>query len=277
MLTISVMEPDDYDFAVELSDHEGWMHQRVDFARLTTFEPQGCFIARHDGERAGMICSTSQGDYGFLSCLIVREGQRGRKIGEQLMRHALGYLLDMTVRTIELDGVIPAVSLYRRLGFNDKYLSLRFRRWPGPTTTARNSVRQNSSTEAIADYDRCRTGLSREHIILRLGAEFGESVFVVGDEFAAGYGIVRPRTPEVAALGPLIADSGDGAKDLLREVLDRFASKMIVVGVPELNQPFVDLLLAEGFVYSQPSLRMYFGLRRNYERHVYAIVSPEKG
>ena len=52
---------------------------------------------------------------------------------------------------------------------------------------------------------------------------------------------------------------------------------MIVIGVPELNRRFVDLLLAEGFVYSQPSLRMYFGLRRDYERHVYAIVSPEKG
>jgi len=109
MKTISVMEPGDFDFAVELSDHEGWMHQRADFEHLTTFEPQGCFIARHDSERAGMICSNSQGDYGFLSRLIVRECDRGRKIGEQLMRHALGYLLNKKVKTIELDGVIPAV------------------------------------------------------------------------------------------------------------------------------------------------------------------------
>jgi len=37
------------------------------------------------------------------------------------------------------------------------------------------------------------------------------------------------------------------------------------------------MLLKYGFKSTEPSLRMYLGERKAYEKHLYGIISPEKG
>ncbi|MDD4051310.1 MAG: GNAT family N-acetyltransferase [candidate division Zixibacteria bacterium] len=277
MPEIRIMTENDFDFAVEMTEREQWFHQRHDFQRLTAFEPRGCFIAWENDDRVGMVCSTSQQAYAFLSCLIVKEGHRGQRIGEALMRHAIDYQRARGAETIELDGVIPALPLYRRLGFRDKYLSLRFRRPPDTDSPAPVATATSMTMEALVDYDHRRTGLNRGRILSRFYDEFADFLFAVQANSLGGYAFVRPRANDSMAIGPLVADSPAIAGSILPSIIKSWGHKTLAIGVPEINRESVSLVLQHGFLYTEPSLRMYLGKQLSYERSVFAILSPEKG
>lgn len=178
MLTISVMTRADVGFATGLATGEEWGYLEEDFRRLMHFEPEGCFVAWMDEERVGIVTTTSYGDYAFLGSLIVRKTVRGRGIGEALLNHAINHLTRRGVRTMELDGVFPAASQYMRLGFRDKYLSLRFEGQGGEQEDEALPYSPEMA-ENIVSFDGAKTGLSRERIVKKLLEEFGDSVHVM--------------------------------------------------------------------------------------------------
>ena len=49
------------------------------------------------------------------------------------------------------------------------------------------------------------------------------------------------------------------------------------IGVPEVNGDSIRMVLIYGFKSTEPSIRMYLGERKDYEKHIYGILSPEKG
>lgn len=281
MADIQVMTEADFEFAVSLTDHEEWGNLGADFARLTALQPDGCFIAWEDGERIGMVSTTVCGDYAFMGSLIVRPDRRGRGVGEALMRHALEYLIKGSIACIELDATFPAAPLYRRLGFRDKFLSLRFVR-PGDKSTgvySGNPSSENVDTLAsiVTRIDKHLTGLDRSRLLARLATEFPESVFVEGSQKPQGYAIVYPRSGNRVNIGPLVAADGRTAERLLDAIIEANASHDISAGVPETQTAASRMMLDRGFLYHPPSLRMYHGQQRRFEEHIYAIVSAEKG
>jgi len=161
MIIIKVMNDTDITFCKELTDIEQWGYLAQDFKRLISYEPNGCFVARKKNERVGMITTTSYGGYGFLGSLIVRKDARRKGIGLKLMKQGIDYLTKNGIKTIELDGVFPAVMLYRKLGFRDKYLSLRFMRRAEERSHEKPSPRPFSkNVHMIVDFDREKTGFT---------------------------------------------------------------------------------------------------------------------
>ncbi len=266
----------DIPFAVDLSTREKWGHLPADLQRLMSFEPNGCFVALDASGAVGIITSTSYDDWGLLGNLIVKDKERNKGIGASLMMHAVEYLHVRGVKCIELDGVFPAVPLYRGLGFRDKYLSLRLHR---PSSESRGEAISPlpAAVDDVVAYDRLRTGLNRERMIRRFFEDFSESVFVAGIDRVTGYAIVKPRAGNVVAIGPLVADDRDSAESLLLPIIRQWNQYTIAVGVPETNREAVALYRKYGFIYSEPSLRMYLGEQREYEENLFAVMSPEKG
>ncbi len=78
-------------------------------------------------------------------------------------------------------------------------------------------------------------------------------------------------------MGPLVARNSDAAGLLLESIMTEYEEKVLAIGVPEVNDGAVRLLVSKGFDYVEPSLRMYLGERRDYEANVYGIVAAEKG
>lgn len=280
---ITVMTPQDVAFAIEMTDTEQWGNLPGDFQRLISFEPDGCFIARMGGQNVGMISSTTYDDYAFLGSLIVRNEHRRRGIGETLMRHAIDHMLDRGVKTIELDGVFAAVSLYRRLGFRDKYLSLRMNR-PAHDPESEKIIATpplpspiDATPAEIVTYDRSRTGLNREKILAQLLDEFPERIYTVGSGTLSGYTILRPVAGDSFAIGPVVADDSCSAELLVGLAVTDHGDHALGVGLTTTATGITETLLRYGFRFSLPSLRMYFGPRRDYEEHCFGITSPEKG
>jgi len=280
MIRIQIMTEDDIDFAISLTDQERWEYLPADFRRLMAVEPEGCFVAIDEDERAGMITTISYDDYAFVGSLIVDPDKRGRGFGEALLRRALKYLRDKRVRSIELDATFPAASLYRQLGFKDKYLSLRFYlpapSDPGPHDRNHGGNDTERITEIITRLDRRLTGLNRGRLLTHLAAEFGESIYLYPPQSPSGYARVYPRAGDNSAVGPLVAANDDAAAHIWDTILD-LATDPLTIGIPETQRTAVRMVCERGFLYRPPSLRMYLGDKLDYEPSVYAIISAEKG
>lgn len=311
MFEITPMTGADVRFARDLAQKEEWAYLESDFQRLTGFEPDGCLVAWKGKKRVGIVTTTTYEDYAFLGSLIVQPAERGGGLGEELMRRAIGYLRARSVRTIELDGVFRATSLYRRLGFVDKYLSLRFYGKEDRLCRPRVSGEGDPSSRAEAsggassypgashgqadesygqslpyrpddavrlfEFDREMTGLSRQRVLRRLLEDYAASTIVAGHEQIRGYALVRQRAGGFFSIGPFVALDKDVARTLLGAVMSRHGGQTLAVGVPDANRDAVEMMRQAGFKHQAPSLRMFLGDRIDYERSIYGIISPEKG
>ena len=291
MLTISIMRENDIQFVMECINKVNWGHLEIDIKRLIDFEPEGCFIIWQDKQRVGMVTTTSYENYAFLGCLIVKEEERGKGIGASIMKYAMNNLIMRGVKTIELDGVFSAVSLYRRLGFQDKYLSLRLFREKGEIvereesekTKSENQVLNYNSAmlEEIISFDKEKTNILRERAIKRFLIEFEDSTYVIKDKKILAYAIVRPRCDykgiEYFTIGPLIAENKEFAEMLISYIVNEYKENLLTIGIPAINKDMLNILLKYDFKYKEPSLRMYFGEKKTYEKYVYGILSAEKG
>jgi len=271
-----LMTSADIGFAQRLTAAERWGYLKRDFEDLIAFEPGGCFVARAGERRVGIVTSTSYGTYAFVGSLIVEESHRNTGIGKRLLEHAIAYLQGKGVRTIELDGVFRAASLYRRLGFKDKYLSLRFFRPPTGRAAAGKAMLREGPDD-ILEFDLMRTGIRRERIIRHYFKHFGESAFILMDDGVRAYAFARPRGGGDMGIGPFVAEDDRAAERLISEIERKYSEVGVSIGVPEDKRSMVELLKHLGFQYRAPSLRMYRGDRKAYENHVYGILSPEKG
>ena len=277
MIDIKVMTEKDIPFAVSMTDAEKWGYTAEDFKRLIKIEPEGCFLACENGAEIGIVTSTSYEDYGFIGSLIVKNDYRGRNTGEMLMHRAMDHLHHKGVATVELDGVIPALSLYRRLGFKDKYLSLRLKREPYKDNEQAKAKETVFLPDDITRYDSAATGLSRGRLLSSYETEFNRILFTAGNYKLGGYALLRPRAGDTLAIGPLVADSDEMAGVIVKDIVKYHGHRSIVIGVPAHRQEFAAHLLRRGFKYTQPSVRMYLGSRCDYEKKIYAIFSAEKG
>lgn len=89
-----------------------------------SYEPEGCFALLDDDQTVGMITSTVYQEIGWLGWLYVSKKHRQKGLGAQLMRQGLQFLRDVRgVRTILLEAVPEATSLYRRLGFKTQFIT----------------------------------------------------------------------------------------------------------------------------------------------------------
>jgi ribosomal protein S18 acetylase RimI-like enzyme len=276
MIDIRIMSEKDIDFAVSMTDMESWGYLGSDFKRLISLEPKGCFVAWQENTPVGIVTTSSYDNYGFIGTLIVDRPYRDAKIGEALMINSIDYLGKKGVTTIELDGVFEAVSLYRRLGFKDKYFSYRLNKIVEDGEGEPQNFEPSMLDELIA-FDREMTGLARERHLIRFAEDFANSIYVIKTDALRTYAVVRPHAEKRITVGPMIADSPESGEKLLLSILNKFNGYRLGLGVPEPNRQFIELLRRLKFQHTVPSLRMYLGRRLNYEEHICCIISPEKG
>ena len=279
MITIETMGRADIPFARSLTDIEQWGHLDEDFERFLVVNPQGCFIARDQGERIGIATSVIHGECAFLGNLIVGQGFRTLGAGALLLNQAIAWLKQQNIRTVELDGVFRAVPVYRSLGFKDKYPSLRLKRPAGPWKEAvadREAGRAGDIT-AILQFDREHLNIDRAAFLEQLLSLHRDTTYVIGRRSISAYGSCRPRATNVIHVGPLVAASADDASRLLSRICALHGAHDMTIGIPSTNASALRIALEHGFRVFPPSLRMYLGARVDYERSVYAIVSADVG
>lgn len=271
------MLPVDLDFAAASTADEGWgTETRAEFEGFLTCSPGSGLVAEQAGERLGIGVAIAYGEAGFIGELVVAREHRGRGIGRRLLEHAIDRLHASGARSIFLDGVPAAVSLYERAGFVRLCRSLRFSGEGaifagGAHDRRRVAVRgmRAADLEAVLALDRERFGADRGAFLRRRFALYPEFCRVqVGraDRAPAGEPVLRGflmgrRGPGITAAGPwVVDDERDFAVDLLAQLSSQAHDGRLVLGVLETHASVAVALRALGFQeHPSPPWRMRLG------------------
>jgi len=179
---------------------------------------------------------------------------------------------------------VPEISgLYRKLGFTDRFDSLRFmstrRKIISGQTDFAIQMAEKDIAEA-AEFDAKYFGADRTRVLTGLYQAYPRLCFVarINSDFA-GYIMCR-KAESGYNLGPFVCSSEQAATQLLAKCLQRLPPKASVyVGVPAVNGKAADMLRRHGFKQYSRSIRMRLGRNLETEKQtgIYAIGGPMKG
>jgi ribosomal protein S18 acetylase RimI-like enzyme len=279
-MNIRLMSQQDIDFALILTSLEGWRSIALDFEELLAFDPESCFILEINEAPVGMICTVPYDGFGFVCNLIVLKEHRNRGLGAILMKHALAYLEGRGVKSHLLDGVLRAVSLYERFGFERRYKSLRLEGHVEPKTSDDIREMTNADLDNINRFDAEFFGASRKDFLesrLRHFPFFCKVLEI--DGVLAGY-IMGSERHGFVRIGPWVMKRYlDRAGDLLQELSSECQGMPLQIGVLENNASALHLLQMHGFTQKSFSWRMIRGATGSWtcSDHLFAIHSAARG
>jgi len=276
----------DLAYIAESIRKEGWGHTKRDAERCWSLEPRGCFVAESDGRLVGHVFSVLFNEIGWIGLLIVNPKKRGIGVGTALMEAAINYLEDRGARTIKLEAVAEAASLYRRLGFVDVFDSLRFRGMP-----QRNgkkalrietvSVMREADIDGIAEFDAKCFGSNRLSVLKSLHNDFPQYCFCAKENQRTDGYVMARKTLNGLWLGPWVCIDSQVAELLFSKLLEAIEEdgKDMRLGFPAVNTSAIKLVEKYGFRLVGKSIHMIRGDRKNQGdlACIYGIGGPEKG
>ena len=275
------MTNEDFDFVLNQTVREGWSSCRDDFEELIKYDSNGSFVAEINREPIGMVCTVNYGKFGFIGNLIIAPDYRGHNYGKTLMRYAMKYLLDSGTRSLFLDGVQKAVSLYEHLGFKRITKSLRLESSFKGEKTRNTRLMSEGDFENIKTIDSLHFGGDRNDFLRMRFSKHPELSYVLECENELqGFIMGRYSNQGALKIGPWVMVSySANAEELLRAIASNPSVELMKIGVLETNTAARDMLKRYGFKITTFSWRMIYGeeTKSTLSNHLYAIGGPERG
>lgn len=272
----------DLDFAARLTAAEGWDSEtRQELAAFLEHDPRGCFIAELDGQQVGTCIATPYQDFGFVGELIVMEDQRGRGTGRALLEHAIRYLHQRGAQTVFLDGVLAAIPLYERLGFQRVCRSWRMAGVIQGEAHVNVRAMGREDLEVVAKLDQTAFGADRRTFLERRLSLCPELCKVQQDRGQITGYIMGRRGRQDISVGPWVEKAEPRQKcELLKSLASEVGGYSLRIGVLGAHPRAVEALQSYGLECNPGSpWRMALGKVElpGVPTLVYAIGSPAKG
>jgi N-acetylglutamate synthase-like GNAT family acetyltransferase len=262
MFRVEQMNPEDFPFAVKLSNTMNWNMTVEDFELALELEPEGCFILQDGSARFGIATTVSFGKVGWFGNLIVKEEARRKGAGSLLLGHALDYLKGKGVKTVGLYAYEHLVQFYKKFGFkvNSEFLVLQGE--PASLVTAEILENtQEQEAQAIIEFDTQCFGASRSKLLEHILLNKSNRCYVSSDGDAiAGYGAVKVFG-NMAEVGPLVCRKshvGD-ALIILESILSQLKGVNVFTCVPSKEKLLLDWLFEAGLRGDFQVARMFLG------------------
>ena len=279
MFQVRSMTPEDFAFAIQITDQIGWGLAKEDFKFMIELEPKGSFILLDDSEKIGIATTVSFGKIGWFGNLIVSEKRRKEGAGSLLVKHAIKYLTSKKVETIGLYAYMERIPFYKRLGFQ---LDSGFTVLKG--TAFSSQIKPNlkraekQDINKIIDYDGSCFGASRRKLLEPILSDQDNLCYmhVEGGQIS-GYAVAKVYRG-VAELGPLMCQQrrGDVAINLLRTILRKLKGREVSMCVAEKEKLLLNKLKESEFSESFRVARMFLG-RPVGGNCIYVAESLERG
>ena len=277
-LQISTATRADLDLMVAWAAREGWNPGLADADCFHAADPAGFLIGRIAGQPSACISVvTYEPAFAFLGFYMVKPELRGRGYGLHLWQAGMARLDN---RIVGLDGVIAQQENYKRSGFVLAHRNIRFGGLPGceqPRDTRIVSISANL-VDAVTVYDRPFFPAARDaflHCWLRPERRAGRALIENGA--VRGYGVVR-ACRQGFKIGPLFADSDEGADLLFRALAAGAKGAEVFLDCPEPNRAATDLAARYGLSPVFETARMYRGRAPDLPLpRIYGITTFELG
>lgn len=262
MLIIKKMTPEDYPFAVQLTDKMSWNLAEDDFQFMTELEPEGCFTLYENEEKIGIATTITYNHIGWFGNLIVKEDYRKKGAGSHLVKHALAYLKTKNVKTTGLYAYLDKIAFYQKLGFKT---DIKFRVMTGKSFTSipeldiREAGKQD--LKAITELDEVCFGAPRKRMLEPIISDRDNLCLIYSkDDEIKGFAVAKVYRGK-AELGPLVCpkNRSDLATKVVKTALNRLINKEVSLLVPETEKPILNMLRRLGFRRSFDVVRMFHG------------------
>jgi predicted N-acetyltransferase YhbS len=262
MFHVKTMFPEDFDFAVRITDRMNWNLTTADFEFMTELEPDGCFVLLENSERIGLATTINFGTVAWFGNLIVNENHRGKGAGSLLVKHSIKYLRSKHAKTIGLYAYIDRIPFYKRLGFEyDSELTVL--KGKGGSLPIKPVVKEaeKQDLEEIIEFDRSCFGASRRKLLDPIVSDPDNLCYVSIEEGQmVGY-VVAKVYRQMGEIGPLICrrEREEVAISLLNAVLSRLEEYDISLYVPNKERVILETLGELRFAESFRVAKMFFG------------------
>lgn len=280
-MKIRLMTIKDLNFVVNQTEREGWSSCKDDFEELIRHDSNSSFVGEINGEPIGMVCSVNYGDFGFIGNLIIEPDHRGYGYGRLLMKHAMEYLLKRGTKSLFLDGVLRAVSLYEQLGFKKIAKSLRLESSFKSQGTQNTRLMTEEDFNIIRTIDLLHFGGNREDFLQMRFSKHPELSYVLQCENELQGFIMGTYSNQGALrIGPwVMTNNSSSAEQLLGAITAGPSVELLKIGVLETNTTALDILKRYGFKETSFSWRMLYGNETlaSLSNHLYAIGGPDRG
>ena len=221
---------------------EGWNPGLHDIAAFFVQDPEGFFIGSLDNKPICTGCAVKYNDdFAFMGFYIVDSDYRNQGYGIQLTQARLDYLGE---RCIGLDGVVDMQNRYERNGFRAVHNNIRFegvadselRPHTAPAAAVTIAEASEQPTQALADYDERHFPARREAFIAHWVKQPNAVSKVALNNAGEINGVITARPcGHGYKIGPLFADNGDIARQLLVQTLQLIPGETYYLDAPETN------------------------------------------
>lgn len=124
-LSIRPLSAELYDWALKLTNDEGWDYQLGDLERLCALEPLGNLVAfDHQEEPVGYLTALAFAPLGLIGNVATAPRARKKGVATRLMESALTYLERAGCTTQRLFAYTHTSGFYHRLGFEAAGVSI---------------------------------------------------------------------------------------------------------------------------------------------------------
>ncbi len=243
--------------AIDWAREEGWNPGLNDAQCFHAADSGGFLASLHDGEPAAVVSLVRYGaSYSFLGLYICRLDLRGRGYGLRAWEAAID---QAGTRTIGLDGVPAQQDNYARSGFRLAWRNTRFQTEGGGDDVPDLVDLDLVPFADIARYDADVFEANRHDFLRTWIAQPGaRRLGVVRDGHLAGWGLIRPCAVGFK-IGPLMADDGWIAAQLLDGLCSAAPGLLVFIDVPETNPEAMRLVESRGMTPCFETARMYKG------------------
>jgi GNAT superfamily N-acetyltransferase len=300
-LNFEVATKKDLDNIFSVIDSANWGETQNDIKRVFQLE-HSCYLLVTSPEEnlriIGVVLLSWYDSFGFIGHLVIVPEYRNQGIGYFLMKEAIAVLKVKGCKSIKLDAVQRAVSLYKRLGFKTELASLRYQKDFGTTNNFKlfekemkdisntypiHQIKEDDMAEII-DFDKTFFGGNRREFLFQLFKDFPEFSFLIRDN----KGLINGYSFGTYEKGNLkiragIADSVNTALQLYNAAYIIGKNKKnfnkISVGIPEKSKNGIAALERMGFKDQSKAIRMYYGkkTKATINPAIIAIGDPAKG
>jgi hypothetical protein len=263
MFHVEKMVPDDFGFAVGLTDTVNWGFVEEDFGFMQRLEPEGCFILYDDDARIGISTTISYGRIGWFGNLIIAEQCRNKGAGSFLVRHSLEYLSAKETCTVGLYAYVDKIPFYEALSFikGIDYEVMRAKKL-FPSELFRNADVQEASKSDLSElvaFDQRYFGGSREKLLKAIMAVPSNICYLsYGKNRLKGY-VMAKVYGGVAEIGPLVCErTRDNIELCLLQAIFREIEGFDVSLCALKKGEVLSFIQKCGFVNDFPVVRMFF-------------------
>ncbi|MFQ6012254.1 MAG: GNAT family N-acetyltransferase [Thermoplasmata archaeon] len=254
------MERADVDFAVALTNLEGWDYGPEDFHRFRRMDPEGTLVARVGSRPVGLATATAYEKATWIGSIIVEPKERGKGYGGALVERALEYGEAQGTDSSWLNAYAGMESFYADMGFRTRGRTWRYEGKAKGRLRGEPRLVHVSELDALGAFDRPYFGNDRAKVLTEFYHDYGDAFFVWEEEGIQGY-VVGARYPGGMDVAPWVShpERPEVAEGLLLHLFAAFPDRQVAVAVPGENEAALGMLGNLGFRPALETIRMATG------------------